>query len=351
MKEKIYSIILMLIAALVQCKEPFEFDTVNRPDLLVVSGYISDQPGPYPLFLGVTVGAERTYPTPVLNAVAYLTDGDGNTETYVETGNGNYQLVGSKIGGVQGGSYRLNISLKDGRTYQSTVEVMPTISKAIDDVKIGVIKVKVLGYEGTQVDRYQVNVTLNTTFQPPNHGYYRWAVNEVYSLFPTCVPGSISCPQICYIYTPYSLYQLNVVDRSNYASSDIKGIQLLNHDVDFSFSSRHYFNVTQFGMNTSCFEYWRRVQQLVLRRGSIFDTPPATIRGNISNVADPNEIVLGYFEASTMQVTRRFIDRGEIPLHIPSCFYFDPDYTSSLPYCQYCMNLAGAQPVPPSWFW
>ena len=354
MKQKAYSLLLMLLVALGQCKEAYEFDTFDQPDLLVVSGYVSDQPGPYPLFLGTTIGAKKTYPKPVLDAVAYLTDGDGNSESYESIGNGNYQLLGNKITGQPGGSYRLHITLADGRTYQSTLEVMPTSSKASDVVNVGVIQVKVLGFEDVPIDRWQINVNMTTTFQPPNNGYYRWSVEEVYMLVPTCFPGAFSCPDICYITAPYSPYQLNVVDRSNYSSPTIQGIQLLNHDVDYTFSSRHYFNVTQYGMNASCFGYWQRVKELVLRRGSIFDAPPATIRGNVSNVADPNEIVLGYFEASQVQVTRKFIDRGEIPspLHVPTCFYYDPDYYLYKPhYCSYCLNIEGAKKEPPSWFW
>ncbi len=123
--------------------------------------------------------------------------------------------------------------------------------------------------------------------------------------------------------------------------------------IDFSFNGRHYFNTTQYSMTEEAYEYWRKVAQLITKRGSIFDTPPSVIRGNITSVTNPAELALGFFEASGSKLTRAFIDKGKIPTYVESCYFYDPNYNPKLfnRFCFYCEDHAGATIVEPTWFW
>src|SRR5258708_18866284 len=85
------SYIILLLILIIQCKDEYDFNTVNRAGLLVIDGSISDLPGPYFLNLGLTVSAHRR-PDPVLNASILITDELGHTESYFNLGNGKYQL-------------------------------------------------------------------------------------------------------------------------------------------------------------------------------------------------------------------------------------------------------------------
>ena len=43
--------------------------------------------------------------------------------------------------------------------------------------------------------------------------------------------------------------------------------------------------------------------------GDIFDPPPATLRGNMVNLTNPDEIVIGYFRASDVSIDSMFLTR------------------------------------------
>ena len=345
------SYIILLLILIIQCKDEYDFNTVNRAGLLVIDGSISDLPGPYFLNLGLTVSAHRR-PDPVLNASILITDELGNAESYFSLGNGKYQLNGTSVIGRPGGSYTVSISLSDGRVYRSLTETIPTNSKPADSLYFSVDESKVISSAGIEVNNWNVNVYLSTKFGSDNLGYFRWSVDEVYSLFPTCWPGAISCPPICYIYQPISVYNLFVVDRRNYSGNSIKNIHLEARNVDYSFATRHYFNVVMHSMNSSTYSYWKKVQQLTTNRGSIFDSPPYTIAGNIKNINDTKEIVLGYFEASGQKMTRLFVDRGYIPTFVQTCFPNLPqDFIPNTNFCSDCTGLAGASIQEPYWFW
>ncbi len=343
---------LFLALASNHCKEPYQLDTSGQNGLLVVDGSIGDLKGPYVLTLGFTNNRNlpTLLPTPVLGATVSLTDDQGTSEYYIEVGNGTYQLNGTILQGNPGRSYNLYITLADGKNYYSNTELMPSVSKPIDSAHFNVSTIKVIT-NAVPIENWYVNVLLNTTFQENNIGYFRWSVAEVYFVATTCPPGAISCPQNCYVYSPYSFYNLNVIDRADYSGNSIQNIQLINRGVDYSFDTRHYFNITQFGMNSSAFNYWKAVQQLTTNVGTIFQSPPYTIRGNMHCVQNPNEIVLGYFEASTQKLTRKYIDRGSIPTFIQSCTYSSPDYLSGFDYCTACLILSGSTYTQPDWFW
>ena len=81
--------------------------------------------------------------------------------------------------------------------------------------------------------------------------------------------------------------------------------------IDRSFGVKHYFNLIQSAINKETFDYWSRVNSLTTRQGSIFDTPPAPIPGNIKS-EDPNEQVFGFFEVADVDTTRMFLTNNDI---------------------------------------
>jgi hypothetical protein len=334
------------------CKEPYPIKTTAQDGLLVVDGAITDSPGPYFMTLALT-NLPGLKPLPLANAMISITDELGNSEAYFEVAKGKYQLNGTTVYGRPGGSYTVNITLKNGRQYRSTTEVLPSVPKAIDATSIEVVNDKFINNIGQEVNRWQVHTYLDTTLPSNKNGRFRWSVSEVWNLFPTCYPGSISCPQICYIFQPVSTYNLVVINVKDYASTQLNNLSLMSRGVDLTFNGRHYFNVTQYSMNEGAYDYWSRVSDLLNKRGSVFDTPPSVIVGNITCLTNAEEIAYGYFEASGTQVTRNFIDRGVIPTYVESCFFYAPDFNPFYVnnYCFNCSILPGSTFAEPDWFW
>lgn len=348
-----YSVLaLLMLIGFGHCRDRYHFKTVGQIGLLVVDGNINDQPGPYFLKLAST-NVPGHSPVPLTDATVTITDELGNLESYQETADGQYRLDGLTVQGRPGGVYAIRISLLDGREFESTPEKMPAGSKPVDSAFVNVTLDKVLTDSHVEVSYWGVNTYLNTTLSENSIGYYRWSVSEVWNIFPTCLPGAISCPQICYISEPVSNFTLFVVKSADFSNSTIKNLHLMKRGIDFSFNGRHYFNVTQYSMNPEAYEYWSKVQQLITKRGSIFDIPPSIIPGNVRNLNNPDEIAFGYFEASLTQITRTFVDRGKIPTYVETCFYYDPDFKPFYPnrFCFNCQDHAGSTIVEPDWFW
>ena len=343
---------LFLILLQNNCAERYDIDTDNNFGLLVLDGGISDQPGPYFINLSTTRSATRK-PDPLPGAAITISDDKGNSESLNEIELGKYKLEGLIVKGRPNGVYKLNIELSDGRKFESTPEIMAKDSTPVDSYSIQVIKEKVITPSGIESSYWMVKVYLDTQLpETDKTSFYRWSVAEVWLFLPTCTPGAISCPRNCYIFEPNTTYNLVLLKSSDYALQNLRNLSLLSRGIDISFSSRHYFNITQHSINSNAYQYWSKVEQLISKRGSIFDSPPATIIGNIKNISNPNEPVFGYFEVSATQLRRIYIDRGQIPTFVETCIFgaidFDPSYQQKR--CFFCEALEGSTVERPAWF-
>jgi hypothetical protein len=65
-----------------------------------------------------------------------------------------------------------------------------------------------------------------------------------------------------------------------------------------------FFNLYMETLSPEAYKYWNKVSQLITQSGSVFDPPPGVIRGNITNLSNPEELVLGYFYAAPEDTTR-----------------------------------------------
>ncbi|HZZ75216.1 MAG TPA: DUF4249 family protein, partial [Puia sp.] len=70
--------------------------------------------------------------------------------------------------------------------------------------------------------------------------------------------------------------------------------------------------VRQYALDLTAYNYWLTVQKNSQSLGGLFDLQPAQIRGNIHGVTNPNDVVLGYISASSIQEKRLFIDYNDV---------------------------------------
>jgi hypothetical protein len=65
-------------------------------------------------------------------------------------------------------------------------------------------------------------------------------------------------------------------------------------------------------ISQEAYRFLRLVKQQTEISGSVFDPPPANIRGNIISLDNPEEVVLGYFIAAGESTKRIYIKGAEM---------------------------------------
>ncbi len=122
--------------------------------------------------------------------------------------------------------------------------------------------------------------------------------------------------------------------------------------VDISFLSRHYFTVRQLSISKDAYDYWRKVRELLNNTGSVFDSPPAPIQGNLYNVNNPDEVVLGYFEVGKAKVSRIYTTLADVPFLLEKICEYDPARRRDQyePTCLSCNVFPDSQTAFPEWW-
>jgi hypothetical protein len=344
-------IVQMLCAtSLVCCLTPLDFEVENIGGRLVVSGQISPLEDRSIIQLGLTADTKRL-PVPVSGATITLQDDVGTILSYSERDDkpGSYERTG---GGIPGRTYHITIGY-NGKTYESIPEKMPE-KVGRDSLYYKFAEQTFVDYEGTVLTHqflqgYSKSILPETT----EHLYLRWSMEEVYIIVPTDFPDPFgSVPPSCFVTQQVDPQRVNLFNGSEVRTNVISEQLLFSRILDQSFHTRHYFTVYQSSLSPEAFEYWRKANIVANQVGSIFDTPPAEITGNVRNVDDASEKVYGYFQAVNESYKRFFLVAADLPYLLNAyCEYSaERDFRTYPVECLNCLHPANSSYRRPDWF-
>ncbi|GMQ28122.1 DUF4249 family protein [Algoriphagus confluentis] len=351
------------VFGLVSCVDQINFP-LEKPETerLILSGLFTDLEGPHTVFLFETTSQARQplfqdgfftlndRPRPVTNAqVTLVEENSGSGFPFRMVRPGEYELNG-QYAPRPGMSFFLQINV-GGETYRSVPQTMPTVVGA-DSLSFSFERTR----DDDNPDAAQVVIRTEVTLPEQTGGYYlRWAVDEAYFWDLTFFPNPFNTPPPnCIVFDfpdpeRITLINGNLIENPGGKSSQV----VAQRGVDQSFLSRHYFNVQQLSITEDAYRYWTQIREVVNNTGSVFDSPPAPVRGNLYNVNDPDEVVLGYFEVAKSRVTRIFTTAADVPFFVEKACEFIPGKRRDqyLPTCLTCSAFANStSQFPPWWF-
>lgn len=299
------------------CIDKLEFLEDKQEVQLVIYGLLTDVNERQVVTVSET-SAIGLRPMEIRDARVSLLTASGDRFRYVPSGLGEYFLEG--FAALEGESYAIEVILED-KVYRSNYEKIPEL--LADDV----ISFE-FNKEPFRTESPESVFTVNSETTLPNSTdpiYLRWMVEETYFWPLVYLPGTgfpPPPPPPCFISDVIEPNRLNLFDGSG--SSTRKGnFALAKRLVDNSFLYPFFVSVKQLSINREAYEYWKKIETVINNQGSLFDIPPASVHGNISNVEDQNERVLGYFEVAKTKVTRIYTTRADVPFSlVDPCQYF-----------------------------
>lgn len=342
-------IFLIILLAFMSCVEEYwpEFEAKDE-NSLVVEGFISNEPGPYIIKLSRTRSIDSIPPgtssefdfNPVTNAVVNVIDDQGNTESFEEEEPGIYKTVNENFQGVIGKSYKLSISTGES-TYESDFEkIMPTIEIESIESRSIVNKEGVPGYQ------FFVSTEMATT----SENYYLWKVEETYeyrtpykysywfdgtfadrsfNLF-----GQLEDKGTIGSTPPYNLLPkqypeeleacwIKKIIPENYINSTVFSSTPKLENIPLNFVPfgnerlrvKYSLLVKQHRVSKEAYNFLKIInEQNSISEFDLYTKQPYQIRGNMRNIDNPDEPVLGYFVVSSVSEKRVFALPDEDPL-------------------------------------
>ena len=350
-RSSVFKFVMQLIFALLfaNCLTPVDIPTKRLGNRLVVSGQISPLEDQNIIQLGRTADTERL-PILLSGASITLSDDLGANYSYIEdlAHIGTYVLSG--VSGIPGRTYHIQIELPTGEIYNSKPEKMPEkVGKLSTHYEL--IKEEFVDSEGTVVTQPFIKIYANTIL--PENNFMKWTVQEVYILSPTDFPDPFGyTPPSCFISQNADPQRITLVDGTVLKASSITNLLIGSRIIDYSFWERHYFTIYQSSLTKEANEFWQKVNILANQKGSIFDTPPAEITGNIYNVNNPSEKVFGYFQAVNQIFDRFYVLNYDLPFPLlwTKCTFDNRDYLLYPQRCLDCLIVRNSSYNRPSWF-
>ena len=268
--------------------------------ILVVEGWITTDPAPYQIKLSYSgqyaAAFQLTDKQFISDAHVRIEDDLGHSTSCAWLSEGNYQTTDSGFVGLVGRSYRLIIQLSNGKTYSSSPEKIEQVPP-IDSVSVLYDSTYI-----TDIRPTQLVLSVHTHDAAGTQNYYRWTASGYIprrSSGAPCSIGSPPCGMECMCYAFCVQYLSN--DRINIFADQFTDGNEIVQPVFYSpiyWMGVHFIQVNQYSISRPAYEFWQAFLDQTNRTGSILDPLPASLTGNIYNIADSGDRALGYFSAS-----------------------------------------------------
>ncbi len=315
MRKELFYITVIVTAGclLASCVKSFNpaVTTVNA-NILVVEGFINTGGDTTKITLShtVTIGSKNSS-VPETGATVTVEDAAGTSYPLPETSTkGSYASKGA-LALINGKQYHVRIKTAGGKTYLSDLEIAKA-APPIDSV----------GYINQP---NQMLIYLNSHDATNSSVYYKYTISEAWifrakydsQFISNGVDGVTVRTAAQDIWTCYgSDSSTNITINSTAAQAKDVVYQFpitTLSDTSEKFKLRYSILVSQQAITKDAYTFWQNLKTNTENLGSIFDAQPSTISGNIHNIANAAEPVIGFIGAGSVQRKRIYINKTDLP--------------------------------------
>lgn len=302
-------LIILTLASVLSCREPFEPTEVQSLSTIVVDGLITNESKQHVITISKSSPIDSNQFIPVEGALVQLIENGSTTFVLSEFMPGMYRTF--PFSGKVGSTYQLVIEAGGGR-YQSTLVTLKATPE-ISEIK-GVFATQESGQRGIQV-------VLNTTDPSNSSNFFRWEwveTFEVRSPYPRRYEwlGGNELLEVDLVpatrcWQTDSSNQVLIASTSGLESATVNSFEIrFIPESGQELVELYSIEVRQFALDQEAFSFWQVIREIGERQGSIFDLQPGLVTGNMSSI-DGEGLILGYFDAAQVQTQRVFFQRGQ----------------------------------------
>jgi len=316
-------ILLFFAVTLFTCIDPYSPKLDKFQSLLVVDALVTDEDISNYVYLSRTKSTAGEVAEKVTGATVIIKDDLGNSTTLTEFSAGEYKTDSLYFRGVAGRYYILYIETADGADYESESCCLYP-SEDIDSIYY--IKDNKIKDNET---REGISIYVHSKGGSESN-LCRWTYKEYWKFnIPSpkrynYVSGARITPVIVENETCWKKDESDeIIIKSSESGASLPLLFRLSDETD-RFTVQYCIMVRQLSVSKSEYEFWSRMKQVVESGGDIFDKQPFQINGNIHNINDNEERVLGYFQVSAVKeklryITKKEIDKLDLPMYRYDC--------------------------------
>lgn len=320
----------LLLIALVMvnaCTEPFEIETTEFENILVIDASITNEFKQHEIYLSRSFSSgEET--SQVSGARVTVRSDSGDNYEFTERQPGLYAST-IPFSPSRGIVYTLTVTDENGASYSSSPVTLTNTSE-IEEIKAN----RFTDLSGTD----GVQITVNG-FSDANTGYFRYDYEETYRIDSwfnpqdSLVVTSQTPPVLEVVKKESSQKTCYITERSNTIllaeTNSLSENKVVDLPVNFierrarKVAIRYSILVRQYAISSTSYEFYETLKKFSSSDNLFSQIQPGLIAGNIQNDTDPNIKVIGLFETVSVSEKRIFfgfkdIFGNDIP-YIGSC--------------------------------
>jgi hypothetical protein len=292
--------------------DPYDVKVKDYEDLLVVDALLTNEDKSHSVKLSRSIANLGDQPKLIENAVVTILCDDGTKEILKEVQPGVYKTDSINFKTEIGKKYQLEIQTTNGKRYQSTECVLLPESE-----------IKNIYYQKgsyiTDNDQEVFGVDFFLDGDSEKDSYLRWMFEETWKFhtqYATLVGFNenkelIGIPPVNYFcWKNERSNQIVVHSLKNQSSTELKGkkICFVQAGENDRFNMKYSILIKQLAISQEEYNFWNKLKASTEDVDDIFGTQPFSISGNVKNVNDDKEPVLGYFQVGTVVSKRLFLD-------------------------------------------
>lgn len=302
--------------SIVSCIDEYDFESTEFQSALVVEGTITDQEETQRIMVSRTFPLDTVLMSGVSGATVSVSDSNGSTFSFSEVSDGEYHS-NSPFAAVPGLSYTLNITTPGGEQYQSeampvpaqtTIENLYAERDFLDDGAQEGMFIYVDSYDPSgQSNYYRYEYEETYKIIAPN-----WTGLDAYIVSPLPFPAVATRPkereeQICYATIPSNnIIQLSTTEFGEDRVSKFP-VRFIDRE-NYILSHRYSILVKQYVQSRAAFAYYETLESMSGSENFFAQLQVGFLEGNIRNVSNPDEDVIGFFQVSTVSEQRIFFN-------------------------------------------
>jgi hypothetical protein len=294
------------------CIEPYNPPAIKEiVDILVVDGFLNSTDSSAVVKLSRAISLSDTgEPGPERNATVRIEDENGNFYPLMEMGDGNYSIQKLPVNPLI--KYRLAFTTSNSTYASDFIDLK--ISPPIDSITYR----KDPRFESVGIYIYTHDAS-NTT------KYYQWTYNETWEY----TSGHFSSAKLqngsvvpqdkdidrCWKTQPST--EIHISSSNDLREDAIRNFQLMTIPVGSPKLFRKFsLEVQQRALAKEAYDFWLQLKKTTESLGGLFDPLPSQVIGNIKNITDSDQPVLGYFSGGHVSKKRIFIKISDLPVEL-----------------------------------
>lgn len=276
------------------CIERFEVQINRQTNVVVVEGQITNLPE----FQSITIrmhAPEESVFEEVFGADVMLENEQGLVYEFFESGLGKYQPY-EQLHLVSGDKYRLRVAIGDTIQIISNWQEVP-VSVEISEAHAEAIDKDEITEDGFIAPENGFNYFVTTRPSPVKNLYLRYNYQTAYIMESPF--RSTLCPDCnnCFIVGETENI-LRTTSVQNGLGKSVSDFYVAFVPASVEYAIRKTLRLFQFSITEEAYQYYAAIDRQRNINGTIFDPPPAIIKGNLEDINKPERPVYGFFEIS-----------------------------------------------------